>query len=289
MPVGLGYAEPVAIEIAIDDFARSVRRWSALIGAEPTVRDYTDTGRRRARYTARSFAQMDLVEAGIEVAAGDTRLTLFVPDLQTHVDAVARAGGVTERLESGDFLLPARFANGVDVVFTARRPKAYGQPMIALPYVLDITVTSIRASAAIWDAIMGVEGTYTSRETDSAGQFDMRHYVTAGECHAIGLMEIQDGLFIKRDSLGSSHRFVQRTRGEGTVCLGFIFKEGLDAHIAALSEKDRDVLIFEEPRSYQMGRNNMSHADQTGGVSVVIAQHFAGWDGDPRGAKVEPA
>jgi hypothetical protein len=157
--------------------------------------------------------------------------------------------------------------------------------MHILPYVLDLTVNNVAQSAAMWDAIMGIEGSFTSKATDSAGQFDMRHYVTAGEMHAIGLMQIDDGIFIKRDSLGSSHRFVQRTRGEGILCVGFIFKEGLDAHIAALSPADRELLIFEEARSYQMGRNNMSHADQTGGVSVVIAQHFPGWEGDPRGAK----
>ncbi len=289
MPLGMGHAEPVAISIAVDDFAKTVKRWSALIGAEPVIRDYTDDSRRRARFRSRSFAYMDLVEAGINVAAGDTLLTLLVPDLEDHVAAVRSAGGTVEKDADGNYHLAASYANGVDIVFTANRPEVFGSPMTILPYVLDITVTDIAKSAALWDAIMGIEGTYTSRGTDSAGQFDMRHYVTAGECHAIGLMEIEDGVFIKRDSLGSSHRFIQQNRGEGTLCVGFIFKEGLDAHIATLSEADRDLLIFEEPRSYQMGRNNMSHADQTGGVSVVIAQHFAGWDGDPRDAQLEDA
>src|SRR3712207_7096638 len=29
-----------------------------------------------------------------------------------------------------------------------------------------------------------------------------------------------------------------------------------------------------------MGRNNMSHAEQTGGVCVIVAQHFEGWEGN---------
>ena len=51
----------------------------------------------------------------------------------------------------------------------------------------------------------------------------------------------------------------------------------------------RDLLLFEEPRSYQMGRNNLTHAADTGGVSVVLAQHYEGWSGDPREARANPA
>jgi hypothetical protein len=179
----------------------------------------------------------------------------------------------------------ARHANGVTVIFTRARPAPSGPPMMPLPYVFDISVRDLEKAAPVWDALLGVEGTSTSIATDSARQFEMRHYVTGGEMHAIGLMRIPPGRFLKRDSLGASHKFVLETHGEGALCIGFLFKTDLDLHIGAIPERDRDLLLFEEPRSYQMGQNNMSHADQTGGVAVVIAQHFEGWAGDPREAR----
>lgn len=285
MPIGVGHAEPVALTLALDDWARSTARWAALIGARPTIVDLTEDGRKRARFSSRSFATMDLIEAGLEIAAGDCQLVLKVPNPADQAKRVKKAGGKIETdVATGDPVVPAKVANGIRVRFTDRRPKQFGQAMMALPYVLDLSVENIRKAAPIWDAIMGVKGTSTSIETDSARQFEMRHYVAAGEAHAIGLMRVPSGLFLKRDSLGSSHKYVLATHGEGVLCLGFLFKEGLDAHIAALSPALRDLLLFEVPRSYQMGRNNITHADQTGGVSVIIAQHFEGWDGDPRGA-----
>jgi hypothetical protein len=288
MPVGVGYSEPVGLTLAVDDWARTVRRWSGLLGVKPAVIDFTADKRKRARFASRSFVTMDLIEAGLEVFAGDTQLTILAADVAERVSALKALGvPVITDTATGDACLEARHASGVGIRFTAKRPEPLAQAMMPLPYVLDISVNDIASIAPVWDAIMGVEGTYTSIETDSARQFAMRHYVAAGEMHAIGLMQIADGIFVKRDSLGSSHVHVLKTHGEGTLCIGFLLKSDLDAHIASIPADIRDLLIFEEPRSYQMGRNNMSHADQTGGVSVVLAQHFEGWGGDPRAARAD--
>ncbi len=288
MPLGVGYSEPVALTLAVDDWARTVRKWSGLLGARPAVTDFTGDKRKRARFASRSFVTMDLIEAGLEVFAGDTELTLLVPNVASRVSDL-RALNVPVAVDEvdGGARLAAEHAAGVNIVFTAKRPEPLAQAMMPLPYVLDISVKDVAAVAPVWDAIMGVEGTYTSIETDSARQFTMRHYVAAGELHAVGLMQIADGIFVKRDSLGSSHVHVLKTHGEGTLCVGFLYKTDLDAHIANIPPDIRDLLMFEEPRSYQMGRNNMSHADQTGGVSVVLAQHFEGWSGDPREARAD--
>jgi hypothetical protein len=288
MPLGVGYSEPIALTLAVDDWARTVRKWSGLLGVKPAVTDFTDDKRKRARFASRSFVTMDLIEAGLDVFAGDTTLTLLVPDVAGRVAALKALGVPVEAdPATREARLAGKHASGIGISFTAKRPEPLAQAIMPLPYVLDISVSDIAAIAPVWDAIMGVEGTYTSIETDSARQFAMRHYVTAGEMHAIGLMQIASGIFVKRDSLGSSHVHVMNTHGEGTLCVGFLLKSDLDAHIANIPPDIRDLLIFEEPRSYQMGRNNMSHADQTGGVSLILAQHFEGWGGDPREARAD--
>ena len=290
MPFGMGVIEPVELTLYVDDWARTLRKWSALLGADAAVRDFTDDGRKRARFASRSFVTFDLVEAGLDVAIGDARLTLLSPDLDTSVAAVRKAGAqVDVDPKSGAARIPAAAASGVEVVLTKHRPRAVGQPIMPLPYVVDISVDDIEASTPIWDALMGIAGTSTSIETDSARQFEMRHYVCAGEAHALGLMRIPPKLHIKRDSLGSSHRWIMREHGEGVLCVGFLLKDNLDRHVEAIPQPYRDLLLFEEPRSYQMGRNNLTHAEDTGGISVVIAQHYEGWSGDPREARANPA
>lgn len=288
MPIGVGVVEPVQLVLYVDDWARTVRSWSALIGARPVVVDFTADGRKRARLASRSYVTLDLVEAGLEIAIGDAQLTLLVPDVDASAAAVRKLGAqVLEDGASGDVRVPGRFANGLDVVLTHGRPAPIGQAMMPLPYVLDISVKDIAAAAPMWDALMGIGGTSTSIETDSARQFEMRHYVTAGESHALGLMRIPPSLHIKRDSLGASHRWILANHGEGVLCVGFLLKDNLDRHIESIPVEYRNLLLFEEPRSYQMGRNNLTHAEQTGGFSVVLAQHFEGWSGDPRAARAE--
>jgi hypothetical protein len=290
MPIGMGVVEPVALTLYVDDWARTVRKWSALLGAEATVRDFTDSGRKRARFASRSFVTFDLVEAGLDIAIGDATLTLLSPDVDAAVAAIRKTGAkVDVDSKSGDARVAAQAASGVEIVLTRTRPRAVGQPIMPLPYVVDISVGDIEKSTPTWDAIMGIAGTSTSIETDSARQFRMRHYVCAGEAHALGLMEIPPGLHIKRDSLGASHRWIMREHGEGVLCVGFLLKDNLDRHVEAIPERYRDLLLFEEPRSYQMGRNNLTHAEDTGGVSVVLAQHYEGWSGDPREARANPA
>jgi hypothetical protein len=290
MPIGMGVVEPVGLTLYVDDWARTVRKWSALLGAEATVRDFADDGRKRARFASRSFVTFDLVEAGLDVAIGDARLTLLCPDVAASVAAVRKTGASVEvDKKTGDARIPAATASGVEVILAANRPPAVGQPIMPLPYVVDISVDDIDAATPIWDAIMGLGGTSTSIETDSARQFEMRHYVCAGEAHALGLMRIPKQLHIKRDSLGASHRWIMREHGAGVLCVGFLLKDNLDRHIEAIPAPYRDLLLFEEPRSYQMGRNNLTHAEDTGGFSVVIAQHYEGWSGDPREARAKPA
>ena len=290
MPFGMGVIEPVGLTLFVDDWARTVRKWSALLGAEATVRDFTDDGRKRARFASRSFVTFDLVEAGLDVAIGDAQLTLLSPDIDAAVTAVRKAGAkIDVDTKNGTARIPAAAASGVEVILTRQRPRAVGQPIMPLPYVVDISVVDIEKSTPIWDAIMGIAGTSTSIETDSARQFKMRHYVCAGEAHALGLMEVPAGLHIKRDSLGASHRWILRQHGEGVLCVGFLLKDNLDRHIEAIEPRHRDLLLFEEPRSYQMGRNNLTHAKDTGGFSVVVAQHYEGWSGDPREARANPA
>jgi hypothetical protein len=289
MPIGMGVVEPVALTLYVDDWARTVRQWSALLGAEATVRDFRDDGRKRARFASRSFVTFDLVEAGLDVAIGDSQLTLCCPDLDASIAAVRTAGAMIDDAGSGSARVPAAAASGVEVILTSQRPRPVGQAIMPLPYVVDISVADIERSTPIWDALMGIAGTSTSIETDSARQFKMRHYVCAGEAHALGLMEIPSGLHIKRDSLGASHRWIMREHGEGVLCVGFLLKDNLDRHIEAIPQPARDLLLFEEPRSYQMGRNNLTHAEDTGGFSVVLAQHYEGWSGDPREARAKPA
>ena len=290
MPFGMGVIEPVGLTLFVDDWARTVRKWSALLGAEATVRDFTDDGRKRARFASRSFVTFDLVEAGLEIAIGDAQLTLLSPDVDAAVAAVRKTGAKVDfDTKNGTAHVPAAAASGVEVILTRQRPRAVGQPIMPLPYVVDISVVDIEKSTPIWDAIMGIAGTSTSIETDSARQFKMRHYVCAGEAHALGLMEVPAGLHIKRDSLGASHRWILRQHGEGVLCVGFLLKDNLDRHIEAIPASYRDLLLFEEPRSYQMGRNNLTHAEDTGGFSVVVAQHYEGWSGDPREARANPA
>lgn len=279
MPEGMGAVEPVAMTVAIDDWARSVRRWSALIGEQPVATDAAD-GRKRARFASRNFAALDLIEAGGTVRAGDCTVVLVPHDLDARIKALRALDIPVEVTESGDVRVAAEHVNGVEIVLSNRRPEQIGPPMSPLPYVFDVAVRDIEAAVPVWDAVLGVEGVWTPIETDSARQFRMHHYVVDGETHAVGLMELDENQFIKRDSLGSSQQFILRTRGDGLLCLGFLYKTDLDEHIAAIPDAERDLLLFEEPRSYLMGRNNMSHADRTGGVVVIVAQHFEGWSGD---------
>ena len=37
MPIGMGVVEPVGLTLYVDDWARTVRKWSALLGAEATA------------------------------------------------------------------------------------------------------------------------------------------------------------------------------------------------------------------------------------------------------------
>ncbi len=285
MPVGMGKVEPTGLTIALDDFARSTARWSALIGAEPVVTDLTRDGRKRKRLAGRSF-DFDLVEAAGRLYAGDSTLTLFAHDLNERAAALTEAGVSFQTDEAaGRLRIGAPDANGVSVVLSSNRPARLEPPMAALPYVIDIAVVDMERAVPVWAAILGDPGVATPIETDSARQFRMHHYLVDGETHAIGLMALDQDQFIKRDSLGSSQEYILRTHGEGALCVGFLFKTDLDEHIAQLAEQVRTLLLFEEPRSYLMGRNNMSHADQTGGVAVVIAQHFEGWEGDLRGVE----
>jgi hypothetical protein len=176
------------------------------------------------------------------------------------------------------------------VILTRQRPRAVGQPIMPLPYVVDISVVDIEKSTPIWDAIMGVAGTSTSIETDSARQFKMRHYVCAGEAHALGLMEIPAGLHIKRDSLGASHRWILRQHGEGVLCVGFLLKDNLDRHIEADRAAPTATCCCSRNRAAtRWDANNLTHAEDTGGFSVVVAQHYEGWSGDPREARANPA
>src|SRR3712207_2025750 len=280
MPHGMGAVEPVAMTIALDDWARSVRRWAGLIGEQPAVTDVTPDGRKRARFCGRNFAYLDLIDAGGTVRAGDCSILVVPHDLDARVAALRELGIPIGTTDDGDVIVPAEHLNGIEVVLTRRRPEPVGQPMAPLPYVIDVVVRDIDQAVPAWDAVLGVEGVETPVETDSARQFRMHHYLIDGETHAVGLMELDEDQFIKRDSLGSSQQFILRTRGEGLLCLGFLYKTDLDEHIAAIPDADRDLLIFEEPRSYLMGRNNMSHAEQTGGVCVIVAQHFEGWEGN---------
>jgi hypothetical protein len=89
----MGVIEPVGLTLFVDDWARTVRKWSALLGAEATVRDFTDDGRKRARFASRSFVTFDLVEAGVEIAIGDAQLTLLSPDVDAAAAGRAQDGG----------------------------------------------------------------------------------------------------------------------------------------------------------------------------------------------------
>ena len=100
----------------------------------------------------------DLVEAGLDVAIGDAQLTLLSPDLDASVAAVRKAGAKLNDPKGGSARIAAAAASSVEVCLTKNRPRAVGQPIMPLPYVLDISVDDIEAATPIWDALMGVAG-----------------------------------------------------------------------------------------------------------------------------------
>lgn len=281
MPVGMGSVSPAAITVSLDDWARSVGKWADLIGARPTIVPGNDDTPEVARFSSKGVANLDLLPAGGQRGRGDCTLTLVPNDFDARLAAVKEAGiPVTVNPDSGDARIDARYVSGIEIVYTKSRPESAGTELDGLPYVFDVTVKDLRESVPIWRAILGDDGVETPIETDSARQFRMHHFLVDGETHAIGLMELDRDQFIKRDSLGSSQEFILDTRGEGLLCIGFLYKDDLDARIGQIPQSSRDRLQFENPRSYLMGRNNMVHADECGGVSVIIAQHFEGWKGD---------
>jgi len=277
----MGAVEPVRISVTLDDWARSVRTWSDLLGAEPRLLDVSEGEPARARFTSPGVASLDLLSAGGQHYRGDCEITFYTNDFDSRVEAVRSLGiNVTVDTGTGDARVAAANATGIDVVFTRTRPEREGGPLSGLPYVFDIAVKDLDTAVPVWSAILGDEGVHTPIETDSARQFRMHHFLIDGETHAIGLMQLDTDQFIKRDSLGSSQEYILQTRGEGLLCIGFLYKTDLDEHISRIPDAARNRLQFESPRSYLMGRNNMVHADECGGVSVILAQHFEGWSGD---------
>jgi hypothetical protein len=289
MPYGVGgVVEPVGLTIAVDDWAKSTRRWEAILNEKAPITDLTSDGRKRKRFFSNGIVYMDLIEAEHEVRAGDSELVLLTKDVGARVDAI-RALGVPVEVDAqtGDARLSAKYASGTDIVFTARRPKIVGSEkywkLNPLPYVFDYSVKSLKESVPIWQAILGLKGINTPEETDSGGQFKMHHFLVDGETHAIGLMQLRDDAgFIKRDSQGACHEYIMNTHGEGLLCVGFLYKglSDLNEHISRLSDEGREQLICEAPRSYLMGENNISHPATTGGIEVIVARHYEGWTGD---------
>ena len=286
MPPGMGVVDPVGIEIALGDFDAASKRWVSLIGQPPAVRDVTADGRRRFRFPSAGVASFDLVEAGGPTRAGDCKLVLRAPDVDARVTAIRELGvSVTVDAKTGDARIAAEHANGVEVSLTATRPPAPpGPPLVALPYVFDIAVAEMASAIPVWDAILGIEGVVTPEEADASGQLEMHHYVVDGETHAIGLMKLKTGMSTTRQTPGSSIEYILSTHGDGLLCVGFLYKTDLDEHIAGLDDEARSLLLHPKPQSYMMGRNNTTHPDATGGVSVIIAQHFEGWEGDLQAA-----
>src|SRR5580658_6395099 len=118
MPIGVGYSEPVALTLAVDDWARTVRKWSGLLGVKPAATDFTADKRKRARFASRSFVTMDLIEAGLEVFAGDTEMTVLAPDVAGRVAALKSLNlPVEQDAATGDAKLAAKHASGVGILF----------------------------------------------------------------------------------------------------------------------------------------------------------------------------
>lgn len=291
MPYNVGgVVEPVGFTVALDDWAKSVRRIAGVLGEEPPVVDYTADDRKRARYFGGpgAVAYLDLVEAEHEVRAGDCEIVFRTADVEARVAALDALGiPVSRDPENGWSRVAAKHANGVAVAFTDERPVVPGAgraPVLTpLPYVYDWAVESLEQAIPIWNAILGVEGVNTPRTTDSGGQFDMHHYLVDGETHAVGLMQLRaDRGYTKRDSQGHCQEHILATHGEGLLCVGFLYKglTSLTEHIERLSDEARSALLFESPRSYLMGENNITHPDTTGGVEIVVARHYEGWTGD---------
>lgn len=291
MPYNVGgVVEPVGFTVAVDDWARSMERIAGVLNEEPAVRDFTADGRKRARYFGShgAVAYFDFVEAEHDVAAGDSALVLLTEDVAARVDALAALGIDARRNEeSGDYHVAASDCNGVGVVFTTTRPRPLGadraRALTPLPYVFDLGVDDLDQAAPIWAAITGLPGVRTPRSTDSGGQIDMHHFLVDGATHAIGLTSLRaDRGFTKRDSGGHGLEYVMRTHGEGMAGVGFLYKglADLDEHIDRLSKRGRRSLLFEAPRSYLMGENNITHPDTTGGIAIIIAMHYEGWAGD---------
>jgi len=282
MPKGMGVVDPVHIEIALGNFDVTSKLWASLIRQEPNVHDVTDDGRPRVRFASTGVTSLDLVQASGSVRAGDCRLTMKAPDVAARVAALQAIGvPVSVDKKTGDARIAAKDANGIDVILTETRPPEIpGPPLAGLPYVYDFAVNDLTTSVPVWAAILGVDGVVTPEDADASGTLEMHHYVTDGDTHAIGLMKCKADKKDSPDSMGGQVDYILDTHGEGLLCVGFLYKTDLDEHIAALEEDVRSLLLFPEPRSYMMGRNNVTHARDTGGVQVIVAQHFEGWEGD---------
>jgi len=282
-----GVVEPVALTIALDDWAKSVRRWELVLNEKAPITDLTPDGRKRKRFFSNGVEYMDLIEAEHGIRAGWSELVLKTKDVDARVKALKALDVPCTKDPNGDMRVAAKYANGTDVVFTTKRPRIKGsdkfQKMNPLPYVFDYAVHDLKPSVPVWQAILGVEGIRTPELTDSARQFLMHHYVTDGETHAVGLMQLKPDVgFIKRDSQGACQKWILNHLGEGMLCIGFLYKglTDLNEHIERLTPEARELLICEAPRSYMMGENNITHPATTGGVEVIVARHYEGWKGD---------
>lgn len=296
MPYNVGgVVEPVALTIALDDWAKSTSRWEAVLNEKAPIVDLTPDGRKRKRFFSNGIVYMDLIEAEHEVRAGDSELVLRTKDVQARVNALRKLDIPVTTDPNGDVRVAAKYANGTDVVFTTKKPKIVGSDKLPklnpLPYVFDYAVRDLKSSVPVWQAILGVEGIRTPEQTDSARQFIMHHYLVDGETHAIGLMQLKPDVgFIKRDSQGACQKWILSHHGEGLLCVGFLYKglTDLNEHINRLSPEGREQLICESPRSYMMGENNITHPATTGGVEVIVARHYEGWTGDLNSLEQRP-
>ena len=57
-----GVVEPVALTIALDDWAKSVRRWELVLNEKAPVTDLTPDGRKRKRFFSNGVEYMDLID-----------------------------------------------------------------------------------------------------------------------------------------------------------------------------------------------------------------------------------
>src|SRR5262245_56441413 len=97
-----GVVEPVGLTIALDDWAKSARRWEAVLNEKAPITDLTPDGRKRKRFFSNGVVYLDLIEAEHEIRAGWSEIVLLTKDVDARVQALKKLDVPVTKEPNGD-------------------------------------------------------------------------------------------------------------------------------------------------------------------------------------------